>query len=235
MNAPALRTLYEDRELIVLEKPAGVCSEEMPDGSPLPGVPDLLRAAWGRPQAYVGVISRLDTAVSGVMVYAKSKPAAAALNRQSENGTLQKRYRCLCSGTPAPAEGVMEDFLFKDSRSGKVYPVKTQRKGAKPARLAYRVVQSGRLSTFPAQSVENSAPEQEVSLCEVQLFTGRTHQIRVQFASRKHPLLGDGKYGSRVKMPLALQCCALELEHPKTHEPLAFALECPWPPLAPQQ
>lgn len=228
MTAPALRTLYEDRELIVLEKPAGVCSEETPESAALPGVPNLLRAAWGRPDAYIGVVSRLDTAVSGVMVYAKTKPAAAALSRQSENGTLQKRYRCLCIGIPSPAEGSMEDFLFKDSRSGKVYPVKTQRKGAKPARLSYRVLQSAEFSTPEAKNVQNPPQKQMISLCEVQLFTGRTHQIRVQFASRKHPLLGDGKYGSRVKMPLALQCCALEFEHPKTHQPLAFALESPW-------
>lgn len=103
------------------------------------------------------------------------------------------------------------DWLFKDSRRGRVFPVSRPRKGVREAVLEYRIVKTAG----------------EMSLAEITLHTGRTHQIRVQFASRKHPLTGDGKYGSRVKGSIALQSCGLQFLHPETGKPMAFTLPLP--------
>ena len=219
--------LYEDTALVVLDKPAGLSSEE--------GVPAALRKLWGRPDAYVGVIHRLDTGVSGLMVYAKTPQAAAALSRQvtqsqqvyaEQDGRAEpdagtpgappfvKQYRALIAGGPdeqLPPEGILRDYLFKDSRKGRVFPVSRPRKGVREAVLEYRIL---------ATAGENS-------LAEITLHTGRTHQIRVQFASRKHPLYGDGKYGSRQKGSIALQSCGLRFVHPDTGKPMAFSLPLP--------
>ena len=221
--------VYEDSALVVLNKPAGLSSEG--------DVPAKLRALWGKPDAYVGVIHRLDTGVSGLMVYAKTPEAAAALSRQvtqsqeayaimdgraEDTGNalkspcFVKRYRAVIAGIPdekLPAEGVLRDFLFKDSRKGRVFPVSRPRKGVREAVLEYRIA---------ATSADRTR-----SLAEITLHTGRTHQIRVQFASRKHPLLGDGKYGSRVKGNIALQSAGLAFRHPATGERMEFEAAIP--------
>ena len=221
--------LYEDAALVVLDKPAGLSSEE--------GVPAALRKHWGRPDAYVGVIHRLDTGVSGLMVYAKTPQAAAALSRQVAQSQqyyavqdgraepaadapdappFRKEYRALIAGGPdetLPAGGVLRDYLFKDSRRGRVFPVSRPRKGVKEAVLEYRI----------AATAEDGA----FSLADITLHTGRTHQIRVQFASRKHPLWGDGKYGSRAKGAIALQSARLQFFHPVSGEKLSFVLPPP--------
>ena len=210
-----MNILHEDNQIIVLEKPVGVSSEEAQGEK---NVPALLRAHWGKEGAYVGVIHRLDTGVGGVMVYAKTPHAAAELSRQVQERMFEKEYRCVCAGIPEPAEGEMRDFLFKDSKKGKVFPVKGARKGAKEAVLEYSVIQTGTL---------DDAEHTRVSLCRVILHTGRTHQVRVQFASRKHPLLGDGKYGSRVKGNIHLQCARIAFAHPKTKQRMEFSVEKP--------
>lgn len=207
--------LHEDNQIIVLVKPVGAASEEAQDGM---SVPALLRAHWGNEKAYVGVIHRLDTGVGGVMVYAKTPFAAAELSKQVQERTMIKEYRCICAGIPEPAQGEMRDFLFTDSKKGKVFPVKGARKGAKEAILEYAVEQTGTLGD------EEQTP---IALCRVLLHTGRTHQVRVQFASRRHPLLGDGKYGSRVKGNIHLQCARIAFAHPKTKQRMEFAVDAP--------
>jgi len=207
--------LYEDNQMAVVVKPVGVSSEESPDGN---SVTALLKAHWGKPDAYVGVVHRLDTGVGGVMVYAKTAQAAAELSRQVQERTFEKEYRCVCAGVPEPEQGEMRDFLFKDSKKGKVFPVKGARKGAKEAILEYEVVKTGTL---------DDEQKTQISLCRVILHTGRTHQVRVQFASRKHPLLGDGKYGSRVKGNIHLQCARIAFAHPKTKKRMEFSLDAP--------
>ena len=125
-----------------------------------------------------------------------------------------KRYRAVIAGGPdeaLPAEGTLRDWLFKDSRRGRVFPVSRPRKGVREAVLEYRIVKTAG----------------EMSLAEITLHTGRTHQIRVQFASRRHPLWGDGKYGSHFKGTIALQSALLCFLHPETGEPMEFALEKP--------
>ena len=191
--------LYEDTALVVLDKPAGLSSED--------GVPAALRKLWDRPDAYVGVIHRLDTGVSGLMVTPDAPP-------------FVKQYRALIAGGPdekLPAEGVLRDYLFKDSRKGRVFPVSRPRKGVKEAVLEYRI--------------SASAPDGSASLADITLHTGRTHQIRVQFASRRHPLWGDGKYGSRIKGDIALQSARLRFIHPDTGKVMDFRLPVPgtWP------
>ena len=219
-----MNILYEDAALVVLDKPAGLSSEE--------GVPAALRQLWGQPDAFVGVVHRLDTGVSGLMVFARTPGAAAALSRQitqSQNAyavqdgraegkpevpQFIKRYRAVIAGGPdevLPAESTLRDWLFKDSRRGRVFPVSRPRKGVREAVLEYRIVRQ----------------TQDACLAEITLHTGRTHQIRVQFASRKHPLYGDGKYGSRFKGDIALQSCGLQFLHPETGKPMAFTLPLP--------
>ena len=216
--------LYEDAALVVLDKPAGLSSEE--------GVPAALRAHWNAPDAFVGVVHRLDTGVSGLMVYARTPAAAAALSRQVtqsqdayavQDGRAEgkaaapqfvKQYRAVLAGTPdaqLPAAGVLRDYLFKDSRKGRVFPVSRPRKGVREAVLEYRIL---------AAAGENS-------LAEITLHTGRTHQIRVQFASRKHPLYGDGKSARRAASPCKAAACALCTRTPAS--PWPFLCLCPPP------
>ena len=219
-----MNILYEDASIVVLDKPAGLTSEG--------GVPAALRQLWNAPDAFVGVVHRLDTGVSGLMVFAKTQKAAAELSRQitqsqnayavqdgrvegrAEEPQFIKQYRAVIAGGPdeaLPAEGTLRDWLFKDSRRGRVFPVSRPRKGVREAVLEYCILKTAG----------------ETSLAGITLHTGRTHQIRVQFASRKHPLSGDGKYGSRVKGDIALQSCGLQFRHPDTGKPLQFSLPLP--------
>lgn len=194
--------LYEDAALWVCLKPAGVSSQDEPGG-----VPSLLRVHAGRADAYVGVIHRLDMGVGGVMVYAKQSRAAAALSAAVQAHALQKQYLAVVHGIPEPAEGEMCDLLFKDCRTGKTFIVDRPRKGVRDAALSYRVL----------------AGAEGLSLCAVTLHTGRSHQIRVQFASRKLPLAGDGRYGARDNANgIALWSYRLAFSHPDDGRPLVF-------------
>ena len=149
-------------------------------------------------------VHRLDREVSGLMVFAKDAQAAAHL---SKPGNMEKEYLAVCAGCPDPAEGIMEDLLFHDRSRNKTYVVKKERKGVKPAKLAYWVLEPG----------------QERSLVRVRLFTGRTHQIRVQFASRGYPLAGDRKYGGKTAEEIGLRSQKLRIRHPNG-EWLSFEL-----------
>lgn len=218
--------LYEDLYITVCIKPAGVSSEDVPGG-----MPQLLRAHWNAPDAFVGVVHRLDVGTSGVMVYARTPSAAAGLSRQItavQQATdkasplpapFVKEYRAVIAGGPdetlAPF-GTLRDLLFKDSRKGKVFAVSRPRKGVRPALLDYKIEASAALPEGGA-----------CSLVSAILHTGRTHQIRVQFASRRHPLWGDGKYGSRHKGALALQCARLRFLHPVNGQPMDFSVPMP--------
>ena len=196
--------VYEDGQIIVLDKPAGMDSEHQ--------LPAALRELWGNPEAFVGLVHRLDAGVSGLMVCAKTPKAAAALSRQVQAGTFRKEYRAVIAGGPdeaLPGAGQLRDYLFKDSRAGRVYPVKRLRKGVREAVLNYRILDTREGEQGP------------LSLVEIQLETGRTHQIRVHMAWLGHPLLGDPIYGTGENpyFPgLALHCAKAVFLQPFTGE-----------------
>lgn len=163
-----MEILYSDREIAVCVKPVGMDSEIQ--------VPTALKEAL---DGDIYPIHRLDKNVGGVMVYARTKAAAAILSQAIQNGTMIKEYAALVHGEP-PEAGDWEDFLWKDSGKNKVFVVKRERKGVKKARLEFRRVTPG-----------------DPALVYIRLYTGRSHQIRVQFSSRGYPLAGDHKYGAR--------------------------------------
>ena len=203
-----MEILFADKDILVAVKPRGVLSEDAGEGS----LPFLLREAYGT----LFPVHRLDRVVGGVMVYARNKAAAASLCRAVTDGGLSKEYHAVVEGVPEAPDGIFRDLLFKDARQNKSFVVKTPRKGAREASLAYRVLQTV------------TEGEKTYSLVAVKLHTGRSHQIRVQFASRGTPLVGDGKYGARTKASTpALFSTGLGFTHPKNGEPLSFAAPTP--------
>ena len=174
-----MEILYSDHSIAVVIKPVGLDSEQE--------VPQAIRDALG---GDVFPLHRLDKNVGGVMVFARTKEAAARFSKLIQEGQLVKEYVALVHGTP-PEEGDWTDFLFKDSQKNKVFVVKKERKGVKNARLEFRRLTAG-----------------ETSLVHIRLHTGRSHQIRVQFSSRGFPLVGDHKYGSRdeATAPMLFSC-----------------------------
>ena len=175
----ALETLFLDENIIVCIKPVGLDSEHV--------LPQALREQLG---GEVFTLHRLDQNVGGVMVYARNKQTAARFSKMIQDGLLVKEYVALVHGRP-PEIGDWEDLLFKDSRKNKVFVVDRQRAGVKKARLTYNRLTDG-----------------ECALVRIRLYTGRSHQIRVQFSSRGFPLVGDHKYGSRDEKtePMLFSC-----------------------------
>ena len=168
-----IEILFENRDFAVCIKPVGVASQ-------CDGADDMVKLLTQQLKVAVYPIHRLDTAVGGVMVFAKNKKSAASLSREIAEKRFVKKYLAVAEGISAEQEGRFEDLLFKDSRKNKSYVVKRERKGVRKVSLDYKVL----------------AEADGKSLVKVRLNTGRSHQIRVQFASRKMPLAGDGKYGS---------------------------------------
>lgn len=163
-----MEILHSDENIIVIIKPVGLDSEH--------DVPAVLQSEVG---GEVFTLHRLDKNVGGVMVYARNKKTAAVLSKAIQDGRMVKEYLAKVHGTPEES-GVLEDLLFKDSKKNKVFVVKRQRAGVKKAKLEYKRLSEG-----------------EESLVHIRLYTGRSHQIRVQFSSRGFPLVGDHKYGSK--------------------------------------
>ena len=175
-----MEILYSDREIAVCVKPVGLDSEhEMPQA--------IMEQLGGQ----VFPIHRLDKNVGGVMVYARTRQAAAALSKAVQEGSMVKEYVALVHGTPAE-QGDWQDLLWKGSGKNKVFVVKRQRGGVKKARLEFKRLWAG-----------------ETSCVRIRLHTGRSHQIRVQFSSRGFPLVGDKKYGGRDEYtaPMLFSCC----------------------------
>ena len=172
-----MEIVYQDSEKWIVLKPPALVSESTPERS---GLADLLAAQNG---GYAGVIHRLDRGVGGLMLYAKTPAAAAKYSAMAQNGSLRKEYLALLAGE-VPPTGELRDLLYYDRSRNKVFPVRRERRGVKEAVLQYRVEKSGELPGIGA-----------VSLVSVLPLTGRTHQIRVQFASRKAPIVGDRVYG----------------------------------------
>ncbi len=187
-----MEIIFENSDLAVIVKPVGLDSEK--------DVPKKLCETLG---GDFFTVHRLDMNVGGVMVYSRNKKAAAELSRAITEGKMIKEYIACVHGTP-DKEGIFEDLLFKDSSKNKVFVVKSERKGVKKARLEYTRLSEG-----------------DTSLVRIKLDTGRSHQIRVQFASRGFPLVGDRKYGARDKV-LSPMLYSTKLTFPYKDKTLTF-------------
>lgn len=207
-----LTMLYLDDQIAVCVKPPRVLSTDEPGG-----MPDLVRQTLGDPRADVRTVHRLDRVVGGVMVLARNAEAAAELSRQIREGSFEKRYLAVIHGQPEQDAGFLRDLLGRDKARKMTFVAEAPGKGIQGAVLSYRVL--------------NKAGD--LSRVEVTLLTGRTHQIRVQFASRGQPLVGERKY-STLNDPceIALWSCLLRFHHPVTGEELTFTRlppeEYPW-------
>ncbi len=194
-----MTVFYEDEQLLVCHKPAGVLSAK--DASGKSAMSDLLAPRRVYP------VQRLDREVSGLMVFAKTPEAAAFLSARMQDG-FSKEYLAVCEQTPPEDEAELADLLFHDRAKNKTYVVKRKRAGVKEAKLFYRV---------EARAADGRA------LLRIRLYTGRTHQIRVQLASRGCPLCGDKKYGAKSGGVLALCSWRLSFPHPNRQQ-LCFTL-----------
>ena len=200
-----MQFVYLDKRIAVCVKPAGVLSTDEPGG-----MPSLVREALGDENACVRTVHRLDRPVGGLMVLARSRKAASELGRQIQEGIFKKEYLAVVHGAPEPRQGKMEDLLARDRARHMTFVTDTPGPEARPAALEYEVLDS----------------REGMSLVSVRLLTGRTHQIRCQFASRGWPLAGDRKYGlADEECPLGLWSHKLSFMHPETGEKLEFMQE----------
>ena len=201
-----MEILYRDKAVLVCLKPAGVLSTDEPGG-----VPEMLRETLGDPQADLRTVHRLDRAVSGLMVLARSAAAASELSRQIREGGFEKEYRAVVHGL-TPPEGELHDLMYRDKARKMSFITGTPGKGVQEARLSF-------------VTLRQNAGLSEV---RIRLETGRTHQIRVQFASRGWPLWGERKYSTLADGgDLALFSCALGFCHPETGERMRFEQDVP--------
>ena len=207
-----MELIYVDDDILVCLKPARVLSTDEPGG-----VPDLCREALGDPKADVRTVHRLDRVVAGLMVLARNAKSASELSRQIRDNEFQKEYQAVVHGGPVENEGTLVDLLGRDKARKMTFVAQEMAKGVQEAVLDYWVL--------------NRAPE--MTKVQIRLHTGRTHQIRVQFASRGWPLVGERKY-SELNDPceIALWSCRLAFTHPKTGEKMEFThqppMEFPW-------
>lgn len=210
-----MHVLYEDNHLLVVNKPPGLVTQGAAEGerSLVNEARAYLKAKYQKPgNVYVGVVSRLDAPVSGVVVLARTSKAADRLTKQFRERETSKHYWALVSGSPAP-QGELRDWLIKDERQQKVVVTVAETPGAKEAMLRYRVRETIRGGAW----------------LEIELITGRKHQIRVQLTARGWPVFGDAKYGSRVpfEQGIALHARTLELEHPVQKTQLSLTAPTP--------
>lgn len=210
MDAPIqseINVLYRDEHLLVAYKPYGLLSE---DDEKKPSMPALLREKIGCRNIYT--VHRLDRTTQGLMVYALTAEAAKRLSAAAQRGEMEKIYLAALEGAPDPLAGELTDLLYFDRMKNKSYVVRRERKGVKQARLYYETLDTAEYDG------------KTLSLLKIRLMTGRTHQIRVQFASRKMPLVGDRRYGSTVESDNILLCSAeLRFTHPFSGEELHFS------------
>lgn len=212
-----LSILYEDEELLVCRKPAGVAVQTKKLGqADMESLLKNYRVARGE-QPYIGVVHRLDQPVEGVMVFAKTKEAAAALGRQIAAKLADKCYYALVDGAPEKKRGTLVDYLVRDGRTNTSSVAECGTKDAKRAELSYEVTEqkNGR------------------AVLKIRLETGRHHQIRVQLAHAGMPIVGDRKYNFKENIApsgegLCLCSYRIGFRHPKSHKNLAFEIDKPY-------
>jgi 23S rRNA pseudouridine1911/1915/1917 synthase len=208
--------LYEDNHLLVVVKPPGIPTMGVGDDrtSALALARAYVKQKYDKPgKVYLGVVSRLDAPVSGVLVFARTSKAAARLTEQFRSRSVEKIYWAVVEGDVEPPQATLTDWLVHDDRHRRMHATDIGTPPAQQATLFYRKLK--RL--------------QQNSLLEVTLETGRKHQIRVQFARRGHSIVGDRKYGSQTELRLGIALFArrLKIEHPIRHEALEFIAPVP--------
>ncbi|MCL2755809.1 MAG: RluA family pseudouridine synthase [Firmicutes bacterium] len=209
-----LAIIYEDNHILVVIKPQGLpcCADKSEDMDLLTMLKEHRKANEEKPgEAFVGLVHRLDRVTGGVMVYAKTTKAAARLSEQLKNGEFYKKYLTIVKGSPKERSGKLENHLLKNSKTNKVDIVGAAVSGAKRAELDYNV----------------RTVLEKVSLVEVELVTGRSHQIRAQFSHIGNPVLGDKKYGGWPEKELALWAHELKFKHPTQDQVMAFVVNPP--------
>lgn len=230
--------VYEDQEILVVHKPAGLATQSAVLGQ-MDMVSELknylakkMREAVARRsdgksvEPYLGVVHRLDQPVEGLLVFSRTKEAAADLTRQLGKGTLHKKYLAVVLGKPVNRQGSLTDFMRKDKNIACIVTGQEEKyPDAKEAKLQYRVLETIWTDT--------GISRKEVSLLEIEIETGRFHQIRAQLSHAGFPILGDQKYGSTQSLELAkslsvrnVALCAntLEIRHPRSGKVLLFAI-----------
>lgn len=215
-NREELVILHEDNHIIVVYKPQNLasCPDESGDDNLLDQIKAYLKTTYQKPgNVYVGLVHRLDRPTGGVMVFAKTSKAAGRLQKQMQSGDFEKKYLAVLVGTPDPASATLNNYLKKNTVNNMVYISTQATDGAKFASLDYSVLEE----------------KDGLSLVDIKLHTGRSHQIRVQTAGISHPVYGDMRYGGEnaVKGKLALWAYSLTFTHPVTGERLKFMLEPP--------
>ena len=202
-----MELIYQDADIVVCIKPARVLSTDEPGG-----VPDLVREALEDPKADVRTVHRLDRVVSGLMVLARNAKAASELSRQIRDNEFEKEYMAVLHGCPVEEQGTLRDLLGRDKARKMTYVASEPAKGVQEAVLHYQL----------------RSRKGDISKVQIQLETGRTHQIRVQFSSRGLPLVGERKY-SELNDPceIALWSYRLAFIHPKTGKRMEFTHEPP--------
>lgn len=200
-----MELIYQDRDIVVCIKPAGVLSTDEPGG-----LPELVRQALGDPQANVRTVHRLDRVVSGLMVLARTKKSAAELSRQIREDRFEKEYMAVVHGQ-TERSGTFRDLLLRNKEERKTYIVSEPGKDVQEAILDYQLL----------------CHVQGLSRVQIRLQTGRTHQIRAQFSGRGFPLVGDKKYGHQEDCNIALWSCRLAFDHPWTGERMEFTAQPP--------
>ncbi|MCR9197962.1 MAG: RluA family pseudouridine synthase [Planctomycetaceae bacterium] len=217
MSAEDIDVLYEDNHLLAVNKPAGMLSvgDDTGDASAFDLAADYLKVKYNKPgNVFVGVVHRLDRPVSGVLLFARTSKAASRLSDQFRRRSVRKRYLALVEGRAAAGVQELEDCLAKDERTNTVSVVGRGDRRGKLSRLTYEC-----LRTLRGQS-----------LLRVEPLTGRSHQIRVQLASRGLPILGDLKYGARQGLGhrILLHAAELHVDHPTQKHRLTITADCPF-------
>lgn len=203
-----IKVLYEDNHIIVVEKPSNILSQadHSHDLDLLTMVKAYIKEKYQKPgNVYLGLVHRLDRPVSGVMVLARTSKAASRLSEEIRSHHFKKTYLAVVHGLFKEKAGTMEDYLEKQENGNTIV---TDSKHGKLARLSYEVLE------------ENL--NKNISLVKIHLETGRHHQIRVQFASRNHPLCGDQRYGKQDWTPICLHAYQITFQHPVRKEMVTF-------------
>jgi 23S rRNA pseudouridine1911/1915/1917 synthase len=211
-----LQILFEDNHCLAIAKPTGALTTGYEGGEETLDrlVKQYLKDKYHKPgNVFLGVVHRLDRLVSGVLLYARTSKAAGRLAEQFREGTVEKVYWAVVEGAFAPTAGTLEDWLWKDRMVGRVEVMEPYDPGAKQALLHF----------------QRRGGDEQLTWLEVRPQTGRTHQIRVQLASRGHPVYGDAKYGSvhTFDNAIALHARALTFLHPIRYEPITLTAELP--------